>query len=189
MKSVDRRTWLKRGLAALAAAGLGVTARLSGYPPAPGMVALDAASATLFARLAETICAAPGLPPPDVPAVVARVDAFVAALPAATRDLIGWLCLGFEQGTLAGGHLSRFSALDPRARRAWLRRWERSPSATVRSGFAALKTLVYAAYWDEPGNAAVIGYDGPVVPPGFRIDGHGRYDALLAPPGAHPEQA
>lgn len=186
---ISRRALLRRAAVGLGATGLSLSVwRGRGYaePPA-GLQNLSPARAALLAALAESLCEAPGLPALDVANLVQRIDAFLTGLPETSRELLDWLFLAFEQGTLMHGKLARFSGLSRADRGAYLRAWQHSALPALRNGFSALKALLLAHAWSDPRRARAIGFAGPVVPTGYRCEGHERYDALRAPAGAHPE--
>ncbi len=188
-KRLSRRALLRRGALGLGVAGLSLTAwRGRGYPEPPaGLQHLSPARAALLVALAETFCEAPGLPPIEPDKLVRDIDAFLPGLPQASLELLDWLLLAFEHGTVMQARLGRFSELSRTDRAAYLRSWQHSGLPALRNGFAALKSLLLATCWDDPLRARAVGFAGPVVPNGYRCEGHERYDALRAPPGTHPE--
>jgi hypothetical protein len=166
-----RRGFLKKGLvgAALLAAGGGtwlVTRRTRPAAALGGPLrALGAEEATVLLAIANRLIPErAGFPRPLEVGVPARVDAMVAsAHPAAQKEMRQLLRL-FENaltGFLLGGQVRTFTACSPWEQDDRLRSWARSRIALRRSGYRALKRLVYAAYYGSSGTWAAIGYPGP----------------------------
>lgn len=102
---------------------------------------------------------------PDARAVVpARLDAAVAALPAATRAQLRQLfdLLGAPLGRVCvAGVPQRWSEADPRSVSAFLQAWRTSPFQRLRAAYDGLHQLVLAAYYSDPMTWNQIGYAGP----------------------------
>ncbi|MCB9758339.1 MAG: hypothetical protein H6739_00725 [Alphaproteobacteria bacterium] len=156
---MSRRRFLLESGALTALAWLGLAAY--GHRPLPPLASPalgDPARRTLEAALEVLL-------PSDAPwdEVAAGVDAFLAdADPFATAQLrLALQALEHLGGTWLPP--TRFSRLDPDARRAALTRWERSPVATFRQIFQALRRLAGFSWYADPRTWAAIGYDGPTV--------------------------
>jgi hypothetical protein len=117
-------------------------------------------------RIAAPDAAAPSADEVDA---AGFVDAYVAGMPAATRDdflrLVGYL---EHLAPVGEGLSSRFTRLAPDEQDRVLRSLEASSKDLLRAGFAGLKSLVFMGYYRDPRTWSVLGYDGPMVhrPPG-----------------------
>lgn len=171
-----RRGFLKKGLvgAALLAVGGGtwlVTRRTRPVPALGGPLrVLSAEEATVVLAIANRLVPErAGFPRPLEVGVPDKVDAMVAMAHPATQKEARQLLRLFENaltGFLFGGQLRPFTASSPWEQDERLRGWARSRITLRRSGFRALKRLVYAAYFGSPMTWAAIGYPGPPpVPP------------------------
>jgi hypothetical protein len=93
-----------------------------------------------------------------------RVDGIVALLPGPERKEIGQLVRLFENA-LAGfaldGQLRTFTDSTPEQQDVRIRAWQTSRYRLRRSGFRALKKIVYGAYYGAPAAWPAIGYPGP----------------------------
>jgi hypothetical protein len=166
-----RRGFLKKGLvgAALLAVGGGtwlVTRRTRPAPALDGPLrALSPEEATVVLAIADRLVPErSGFPRPLEVGVPRKVDAMVALAHPATQKEVRQLLRLFENaltGLLFDGQFRPFTASSPRGQDDRLRGWARSRIALRRSGFQALKKLVYAAYFGSPETWEAIGYPGP----------------------------
>lgn len=171
-----RRGFLKKGLvgAALLAVGGGTWLVTRKTRPAPSLGgplrALSVEEATVVLAIANRLVPERiGFPRPLEVGLPGKVDAMVALAHPATQKEVRQLLRLFENaltGFLFGGQLRPFTASSPWEQDERLRGWSRSRIVLRRSGFRALKKLVYAAYFGSPETWAAIGYPGPPpVPP------------------------
>ncbi len=196
-----RRGFLKKGLvgAALLAVGGGtwlVTRRTRPAPALGGgpLRALSPEEATVVLAIADRLVPErSGFPRPLEVGVPRKVDAMIALAHPATQKEVRQLLRLFENALTAllfDGQFRPFTASSPRGQDDWLRRWARSRITLRRSGFQALKKLVYAAYFGSPETWEAIGYPGPpplpppVVhePPAPRPDEEEKERAAERPP-------
>jgi hypothetical protein len=168
-----RRAFLKKGLlgAALLAVGGGTWLGTRRTRPATdlggALQVFSAEEATVLAAIAERLVPErAGFPRPRQLGLVARVDAVAAMAHPATQQELRQLVRLFE-GALAGlvldGQPTLFTASTPEAQDRRLRAWSRSRIALRRTGYRALKKLVYAAYYAAPETWAAVGYPGPPI--------------------------
>jgi Gluconate 2-dehydrogenase subunit 3 len=166
-----RRGFLKKGLvgAVILAVGGGtwlVTRRTRPAPDLGGPLrALSPEEATVVLAIADRLVPErAGFPRPLEAGVPRKVDAMVAVAHPATQKEVRQLLRLFENaltGLVLEGQFRPFTACPPREQDARLRSWARSRIALRRSGFQALKRLVYAAYFGSPETWEAIGYPGP----------------------------
>ncbi len=184
-----RRGFLKKGLvgAALLAVGGGTWLVTRRTRPAPALGAplrvLSAEEATVVLAIANRLVPErAGFPRPLEVGVPDKVDAMVAMAHPATQKEVRQLLRLFENaltGFLFGGQFRPFTAASPWEQDERLRGWARSRITLRRSGYRALKKLVYAAYFGSPVTWAAIGYPGPPpVPP----------PVVHEPPASEPEE-
>ena len=169
-----RRDFLKKGLVGglLLAVGGGVFLATRRTRAAGGLGQLQVLSpeeATVVLAVANRLVPERvGFPRPLEVGVPGKVDALVAGLHPGTQTEIRRLLNLFE-GAVAGflfeGQLRPFTACSPWEQEDRLRGWARSRVTLRRSGFRALKKLVYAAYYGSPQTWAAIGYPGPPLAP------------------------
>jgi hypothetical protein len=128
--------------------------------------ALTADQAAILTAIAETFLpAAPGCPSVQDVQLVERVDAKLATVAAEDVDEVRTLLSVFEYGApLLGPASGRFTALSDAARERYLAGWEHSSLAFKRTGFHALKYLVYLYYYDAPRSWKKLRYTGPQIP-------------------------
>ena len=150
--------WLRSGRdGAPASAATAALARLD--PQAPAIVA---AIAPVLLDGALPVDAAGHAAAID--ATVANVARAVAGLPPAAQKELGQLfaLLAFAPTRVA---LAGITAPWPDARReeveAMLFRWRQSGFALLRSAYAALHQIVFAAWYGDPASWSAIGYPGP----------------------------
>lgn len=174
---LGRRSFLKRGLfgAGLLALGGGgwlATRKTRVGPGVEGpLEALAPEEAEVLLAIADRLVPErPGFPRPRALGLAARMDGVVAAAhPAAQQELKRLIRL-FESavaGFLLDGQARLFTASAPAQQDARLRAWERSRLALRRTGFHALKRLVYAVYYASPETWSAVGYPGPPIDTGI----------------------
>ncbi|HUH93616.1 MAG TPA: hypothetical protein VL742_10840 [Casimicrobiaceae bacterium] len=171
--AAGRRSFLKTGIAG--AAMLVLARTLSASTPA------TAASRPVIGRDARAMLASvipvllDGALPTGAEAADARaqtlaaVEEAIAGLPPASRDELAGLfsLLAFAPSRwIATGIWSSWSQATPDAIAAFLDRWRSSRFALLRSAYAALHQLVFAAWYAQPRAWPAIGYPGPPVLPG-----------------------
>ncbi len=173
---MTRRQLLQTGLggaALLVVAGVGYgLATHDSVPPADPahtFVILDDEGRAIVAAIAPIMLA--GALPDDAPAhdnavvqVVAGFDTAVAALPLAVQDEVRQLfsLLGFPlTRALAAGVTSSWSSASADQIAGFLKRWQFSSNALLRSGYQALHQLILASWYANPLSWRRIGYPGP----------------------------
>jgi hypothetical protein len=168
---VSRRSVIKRGLlsgALLAAGGAGFLAFRSGTPvtlPADGLLVFTPAQfAVLDAVARRVVRPRPGWPGVDRVGVARAADRIAAHVePSAQKELQQLLGL-FDNGLagfLFGGRTRPFTRLEGPEQDAVLAEWRDSRIAVRRTGYAALRTLVIAGYYQSPEVWTAMGYPGP----------------------------
>ena len=168
-----RRSFLKRGLvgAALLALGGGgfLATRKTRLPPGasgPFQVLTPEAAAVLLAVAERLVPERPGFPRPAAIGLAARMDAAVAMAHPATQDELLRLLRLFESaaaGLVLDGEPRLFTASTPAQQDRRLSAWAKSRIALRRTGFHAMKRLVYASYYSSRETWAAVGYPGPPV--------------------------
>jgi hypothetical protein len=105
-----------------------------------------------------------GWPTVDQVGVARAADRIAARVePSAQKELQQLLGL-FDNGLagfLFGGRIRPFTLLDGAGQDAVLAEWRDSRIAVRRTGFAALRTLVLAGYYQSPAVWPAVGYGGP----------------------------
>ncbi|HEU4385964.1 MAG TPA: gluconate 2-dehydrogenase subunit 3 family protein [Anaeromyxobacteraceae bacterium] len=169
-----RRDFLRKGLVGglLLAAGGGVflatrrTRAASGLGP---LQILSPEEATVVLAVANRLVPERvGFPRPLDVGVPGKVDALLAGLhPGAQKEFRRLVNLfeGAVAGFLFEGQARQFTACSPWEQEDRLRGWAQSRVTLRRSGFRALKKLVYAAYYGSPQTWPAIGYPGPPIAP------------------------
>ncbi len=175
-RGVRRRTFILGG----AAAGLTAFAlwRTAGYPPrGAGAGHLAAWEAAVLQAAAEVV--APDEPAlrPAIERVPAAVEAFTRAFPAHMKREISALLAAVEHGTLAAGHVARFSDLGRDDRTRYLEALADLP-AGAHLLYRGLRDLCVLGLYQRDESWPAIGYGGPLVAPERRADA---YDGLRAP--------
>jgi hypothetical protein len=168
---LSRRSLVKRGLlggALLAAGGAGFLALRGGAvvaPPADGLLVFTPAQfAVLDAVARRMVRPRKGWPTVDQVGVARAADRIAARVEASAQKELQQLLGLFENGLagfLFGGRTRPFTRLDGAEQDAVLAEWRDSRIAIRRTGFAALRTLVIAAYYQSPTVWPSAGYDGP----------------------------
>ncbi len=172
---LTRRTVIRRGLlggALLALGGAGFFAsRASRKVPLPpeGLVTFDEVEYAVIAAIAaRLIPPREGFPSVDGVRVAFNADRVLARADASVRAELKQLIGLFENGLtsfLFEGKTKPFTQLPPDAQDEVLRGWQTSRVALRRTGYDALRSLVYASYYGSPLTWAAVGYPGP--PQGF----------------------
>jgi hypothetical protein len=168
---LSRRALVKRGLlggALLAAGGAGFLASRSGATvalPPDGLLSFTPAQfAVVDAVARRMVRPRAGWPTVDQVGVARAVDRIAARVePSARKELQQLLGL-FDNGLagfLFGGRIRPFTRLDGPEQDAVLAEWRDSRIAVRRTGFAALRTLVLAGYYQSPSIWSAVGYGGP----------------------------
>ena len=168
---LTRRSLVKRGLlggALLAAGGAGFLAFRSGASvpvPTDGLLVFTPAQfAVLDAVARRMVRPRTGWPTVDQVGVARAADRIAARVePSAQKELQQLLGL-FDNGLagfLFGGRIRPFTLLDGAGQDAVLTEWRDSRIAVRRTGFAALRTLVLAGYYQSPAVWPAVGYGGP----------------------------
>ncbi len=168
---LSRRSLVKRGLLGgvlLAAGGAGFLAFRSGATvplPADGLLVFTRSQfAVLDALARRMVRPRKGWPGVDEVGVARAVDRIAARVePSAQKELRQLLGL-FENGLagfLFGGRTRPFTALPGEEQDRVLAEWRDSGLAIRRTGYAALRTLVLAGYYQSPSIWPAVGYAGP----------------------------
>lgn len=172
-ESEGRRSFLKWGLAgaAILAVGGGAwlgTRRTRPAPAATGpFAALSPEEATvLLALAARLVPPHPGFPSPLDVDLPHRADAVVAMLGEESRVELKRLIQLFENalaGFVLDGQPRTFTRSNADQQDARIRAWQTSRHEVRRTGYKALKRVIYAAYYGAPAAWPAIGYPGPPV--------------------------
>lgn len=168
---ITRRRFLQVGLAG--AAVLAAAAILDRRPEGGPWRALDPRVVPLMGAIAGVVLegslpAEPAARSTAVREVVEAFDRAVAGLSPSVQDEIGQLLalLRILPTRLAlTGIASPLEEAPPARIAAFLQEWRVSRFDLLRAGYQALTQLVQAAWYDNPGSWAAIGYPGP--PPGI----------------------
>jgi hypothetical protein len=165
-----RRGFLKKGLVggvilALGGAGWLALRRTRPVPVGGALQVLSPEEATVILAIAERLVPPrSGFPRPIEVNVPGRVDELVAlSHPARQRDLKRLLRL-FENalpGLLFERQLRPFTESTAAEQDARLAGWAHSRLSLRRTGYRAVKQLVYTAYYTAPSTHAALGYRGP----------------------------
>ena len=167
----SRRFLLRRtayGAAAMALGGalLGSWSRRVTRLPAAPLTCLAADEAAILTAVCETFLPpAPGFPTIQDAHLVERLDAKLASMDPEDAGDVKTLLSVFEYGApVVGPALGRFTGLSDAARERYLAGWEQSRLEFKRTGFHALKYLIYLFYYDTPASWKKLQYAGPVLP-------------------------
>ncbi|HEX7489623.1 MAG TPA: gluconate 2-dehydrogenase subunit 3 family protein [Anaeromyxobacteraceae bacterium] len=175
-----RRSFLVRGLAggallALGGAGWFLTRKTRPLPELAGpLKVFSPEEAAIVAAIAgRLVPERPGFPPPAEVRLVSRMDEVVAMAHPATQVELRRLVRLFESalgGLLLDGDGRLFTTSTPARQDRRLTAWAQSRHPLRRTGYRALKRLVYASYYGSPETWAAIGYAGPplAIPSGDR---------------------
>jgi len=167
----SRRTFLVRGLTGgvlLALGGAGwLLTRKTRLPPevlGPLRVFSPEEGAVLAAVAERLVPERTGFPRPGVLRLASRMDEVAAMADPATQVELRRLVRLFESalaGLLLDGQARLFTASTPAQQDRRLGAWAQSRLPLRRTGYRALKRLVYASYYAAPETWAAIGYAGP----------------------------
>ncbi len=169
-----RRGFLKKGLVggvllALGGAGWLATRRTWPAPVGGPLQVLTPEEAAVVLAIADRLVPLrAGFPRPLKVGVPRKVDGIIAMAHPATQKEVKQLLLLFENalaGLLFERQLRTFTASSPEEQDARLAGWAHSRVTLRRTGYRALKRLVYAAYYASPETYAAVGYRGPPSPP------------------------
>ncbi|HUK65991.1 MAG TPA: gluconate 2-dehydrogenase subunit 3 family protein [Anaeromyxobacteraceae bacterium] len=170
-----RRRFLRAGLfgtALLVFGGTGFLAtrrtRVTIDPGGPLTVFSPAEAAVLLAVANRLVPEREGFPRPARLGLAAKMDRIAAMADRPTQADLRRLVRLFESamwGFLFGGDLQLFSEASPGRQDARLSAWAKSRINQRRTGYRALKNLVYAAYYASPETFPAIGYPGPPLRP------------------------
>lgn len=166
-----RRSFVVKGLVGTVLLAFGggtwlATRRTRPAEPAAGLLRVFSReeAAVLLAVADRLVPEQPGFPRPRALRLASRMDGVAAkADPATQRDLRRLVRL-FESagaGLLLDGAPRLFTTSSPPQQDRRLAAWRDSRIAVRRTGYRALKRLVYAAYYGSPETWAVVGYPGP----------------------------
>ena len=166
-----RRGFLKWGLAgtALLAVGGGTWLATRRTRPLPALggpfQVLSPLEATVLLTLAERLVPPrEGFPRPMDVDLPRRADAVVALAPEATQNELRQLVRLFDNaltGFLLDGQFHTFTDSTLEQQDARIAAWQTSRYALRRTGYKALKKIVYAAYYGSPKVWPAVGYPGP----------------------------
>jgi hypothetical protein len=170
-ESEGRRSFLRYGLLGGAVLVVGGSAWLGTRRTRPDpaltgpFTALSAEEMTVLAALAERLLPArPGFPAPAEVELPRRIDGLVSLMPAPAQKELQQL-VGLFENALAGfvldGQWRTFTASSPEQQDARIRAWQRSRFRIRRTGYKALKKIVYGSYYGAPATWAALGYPGP----------------------------
>ena len=160
-----RRTALGAALMLAGGALAGHWRRRPSALPAGPLKALSPDEAAVLTAVCETLLPpASGFPTIQEVKLVERLDAKIATLPEDDRDELTALLAVLEYGAPVLGPASgRFTALPDAARESYLAGWESSRLEFKRTGFHALKYLVFLFYYDSPRAWKPLKYTGPQI--------------------------
>ena len=164
-----RRTFLKTGIAGAMVLILARTLSAStSAPPASRPVISRDARAMLASVIPVFLDGALPSGADASAQTLAAVEEAIAGLPPASRDELADLfsLLAFAPSRwIATGIWSSWPEASTAAVAAFLDRWRSSRFALLRSAYAALHQLVFAAWYAQPRAWPAIGYAGPPVLP------------------------
>jgi hypothetical protein len=194
-----RRSFLRTGLVGavvLAAGGTGflATRRTRALVDLQGPLSVfTPAEATVLMAVAERMVPAhEGFPRPSRLNLAARMDRVAAMADPATQADLRRLVRLFESalfGFLFGADAELFTEASPARQDERLASWAKSRFELRRTGFAALKRLVYASYYGSPETYAAVGYPGPPLRPAAQSQAPARAESPVRPPAQSPGEA
>ncbi len=190
-----RRGFLKYGLAgaALLAVGGGTFLATRRTRPSPGLTGpfpvLTPEEATVLLELSERLLPPrPGFPAPLDVDLPRRIDGLLGLMPAEGQKEVRQL-VGLFENALAGlvldGQWRTFTASTHEQQDARIRAWQQSRYVVRRTGFRALKKIVYSCYYGAPETWKAIGYPGP-PPTGGMVEREPRFVPGTLTEGAMP---
>jgi hypothetical protein len=176
-EDAGRRRFLVRGLlggAALVAAGGGAgwlaTRKTRVEQDLGALRVFSSEEASVLLAVADRLVPdRSGFPRPRQLGLASRMDAVAAMAHPATQVELRRLVRLFESpvsGLLLDGRPEQFTMASPPRQDRRLRAWSESRIGLSRTGFRALKRLVYAAYYSSPETWPAVGYPGPPFGPG-----------------------
>lgn len=132
----------------------------AGAPDVPGLRALTAREASIFACLTDTVVQprAP-LPPVRETDAVASFDRWMALSPPRNRIGFRALLYAIEVGPLLTGLRGRLRRLDPPRRRRYVRALERARNPSVRELAKLVKGMAFVSYYGDERIMRMLGYD------------------------------
>lgn len=163
---MNRRSFLKRGLAGGALLALGGGAGLALWPsrivyvPTGPLQSLTPKAFNVMAAVASRVVTVPGA---DAIVIAHTVDAALArAVPEARNDLVSVLhLLDSAVVGVMDGYLGTFSSLSPEAQDKALYSWRDSRLTLRRGAYKALKNLAATSHYRKESAWAEVGYPGP----------------------------
>ncbi len=171
-----RRSFLRKGIVGtvLLAAGGGswLATRKTNVPAdaGAGLRIFSAEEAVVLLAIADRLVPErAGFPRPGQLRLTVKMDAVAEMADPATQGELRQLVRLFESalsGFLLDGQAQLFTASTPDRQDRRLAGWAQSRIALRRTGFKALKRLVYASYYASPETWAAVGYPGPPIRPG-----------------------
>lgn len=174
-----RRSFLKYGLfgAALLAVGGATFLGTRRTRPATALggpfTVLTPEEATVFLELSDRLLPArPGFPAPADVDLLHRIDGLVALMPPEGQKEVRQLVGLFENalmGFVLDGQWRTFTGSTDEQQEARIRAWQLSRYRVRRTGYRALKKIVYSSYYGARETWAAIGYPGP-PPTGGMVD-------------------
>ena len=202
-----RRSFLKYGLLGATALAVGGgawlgTRRTRPDPSLAGPFAvLSPEEATFFRALADRLLPPrPRFPSPADVNLERRIDALLALMPVEGQREVKQLVGLFENalaGFLLDGQWRTFTSSSAEQQDARIRGWQQSRYRIRRTGYKALKKIVYGSYYGAPETWPAIGYPGPPpigapldrtprFVPGTITEGEGAPAPLLPGPEVKP---
>jgi hypothetical protein len=161
--SLDRRGFLRTtagGAAAVAVASVLPAGCARDYPQADSLTLASLSPKEFAVARAAAEALLPGVPV-DPTSVATRIDHELAAVGDPIRADMRSVLRLMEHLTLLGGHVTRFTALEPEDRLSYLRGWSTSRFELRRAAFQALRGFVsYFAYIQDE-TRPLTGFPGP----------------------------
>ncbi|MCI0673039.1 MAG: hypothetical protein L0Y64_21530 [Myxococcaceae bacterium] len=168
----SRRSVLRRGLfggALLALGGAGLLAARPGalvpLPPEGLRVLSPQEYAVLVAFARHALPNRPGFPTVEEVHLAVQVDRLLTRTVPGVAEEVKQLLGLFDNaltGFLFAGQPRAFTTLSHVEQAVVLEGWRTSRLVLRRTGFTALRTLVYGAYYGNPATWAAVGYPGPL---------------------------
>lgn len=167
-----RRSFLKRGVlgaALLAGGGTWLATRKTRVAPevVGALSVLSREEASVLLAIADRLVPErDGFPRPRALGLAAKMDAVVAMAHPATQQELRRLIRLFESaaaGLLLDRQPRTFTGSTPAQQDERLSAWARSRIPLRRTGYHALKRIVYASYYASPESWLAVGYPGPPI--------------------------
>lgn len=177
-QGLTRRRAIRLGVGGLVA-GL-VAARTLGYPDLPGWTGAHLAPWEAHVLRAAAEALAPEIDGATLDAVPTAVDRYLTSLPLAMINEVHLMLRAVEHGTILQAS-RRFTRMARADRQAWLARLGRFTPG--RLAWRGLRDLCFMGIYQQPSTWAAIGYGGPTLPSGLRIDRYASLRATTRPPG------